>query len=97
MPTVTIKHDVSKDDVVAAIRTQLGSAYTVEAKEGAKEVINVEKGAMTTAHVRLERMPEGTKAHVHGGGLIISRIFNEMGIANKVAKAIKDSPGLASR
>jgi hypothetical protein len=62
-----------------------------ESVKRSKEVITVQKGAMTTAHVRLERSPAGTKAHIHGGGLLIGRIVNELSIANKVAKAIKAS------
>jgi hypothetical protein len=91
MPTVSLKSDTSEADVVAAIKTGLGSGYQVEPKESDKEVITVQKGTMTTAHVKLERTPAGTKAHVHGGGLIIGRIVNEFGIANRVAKAIKSS------
>jgi hypothetical protein len=94
MPTVSIKNDASEADVVTAIKTGLGSGYEVEPKTSGKEVITVQKGAMTTAHVRLERTPAGTKAHIHGGGLVIGRIVNELSIANKVAKAIKSS-GLA--
>ena len=91
MPTVSLKSDTSEADVVAAIKTGLGSGYQVEPKESDKEVITVQKGTMTTAHVKLERTPAGTKAHVHGGGLIIGRIVNEFGIANRVAKAIQSS------
>jgi hypothetical protein len=91
MPSVSIKSDASEADVVTAIKTGLGSGYEVEPKESDKEVITVQKGTMTTAHVKLERTPAGTTAHIHGGGLIIGRIVNEFGIANKVAKAIKAS------
>lgn len=96
MPTVSLKQGISEDEVMAAIRTQLGSAYKVDAKDGDKDVIAVAKGTISTAHVRLERSTGGTTAHIHGGGLIISRMINEMGIANKVAQALKDSPGVAS-
>jgi hypothetical protein len=91
MPTVSIKSDASEADVVTAIKTGLGPGYDVESKDGDKEVITVQKGTLTTAHVKLERTPAGTKAHVHGGGLIIGRLVNELGIANKVAKALKSS------
>jgi hypothetical protein len=91
MPTVSVKSDASEADLVTAIKAGLGSGYDVEPKESDKEVITVQKGTMTTAHVKLERTPDGTKAHVHGGGLIIGRLVNELGIANKVAKAIKSS------
>jgi hypothetical protein len=90
VPTVSIKSDASKTDVASAIKTGLGAGYVVEAKAD-KEAITVQKGAMTTAHVKLEHSPTGSKAHVHGGGIIIGRIVNELGIANKVAKVIKAS------
>jgi hypothetical protein len=37
-----------------------------------------------------------TKYHVHGGGLLIGRLVNELGIARKVADAIKSAPGLGA-
>ena len=43
MPTVSIKSDVSEDDVVSAIKGQLGAGYVVEAKEGDKERISIER------------------------------------------------------
>jgi hypothetical protein len=96
MPTVSIKSDATEADVVTALQSALGAGYTVEAKESSKEIISVEKSALSTAHVKLERTPTDTKAHVHGGGIIIGRIINELVLASKVAKAIKESPGLAS-
>ncbi|HEY1653156.1 MAG TPA: hypothetical protein VGG09_14825 [Acidimicrobiales bacterium] len=90
MPTVSIKSDASKADLASAIKVGLGSGYEVEPASD-KEVITVRKGTMTTAHVKLDRSPDGAKAHVHGGGFIISRIVNELGIANSVAKTIKSS------
>jgi hypothetical protein len=32
-----------------------------------------------------------TTFHIHGGGLIVSRLVNELGIAKKVATAIKEA------
>ncbi len=36
-----------------------------------------------------------TTFHVHGGGLVISRMAKEFGIAKKVAAAIEDAFGAA--
>ncbi len=94
MPSVSIKSGVTEDDVIKALQDSLGSAYTVSAKDSSKEIINVEKSTLSTAHVKLERTSTETKAHVHGGGIIIGRIINELVLANKVAKALKDSPAL---
>jgi hypothetical protein len=91
MPTVSIKSDASEADLVAAIKSGLGSDYNVEPKSSDKEVITVQKGTISTAHVKLERTSGGVKAHVHGGGFIISRLVNELGIANKVTQAIRSS------
>jgi hypothetical protein len=94
MPTVPVKPGTTEAEVVSALQDALGSDYSVSAKESSKEIIQVEKSALSTAHVKLERTPTETKAHVHGGGIIIGRIINELVLANKVAKAIKDSPAL---
>jgi hypothetical protein len=94
MPTVVIKSGTTEAELVTALKSALGSGFTVEARESGKEIVNVEKSTMSTAHVRIERTLTDTKAHVHGGGIIIGRIINELVLANKVAKAIKDSPAL---
>jgi CHASE3 domain sensor protein len=94
MPTVTIKPGATEDEVVTVLQSALGSGFTVEARESSKEIINIEKSAMSTAHVKLQRTPTDTIAHVHGGGIIIGRIINELVLANKVAKVIRDSPAL---
>ena len=91
MPTVSIKSDASEADLVAAIKSGLGSDYNVEPKSSDKEMITVRKGTMSIAHVKLERTSVGMNAHVHGGGLIISRFVNELGIAKKVTQAIRSS------
>ncbi len=89
MPSVTVNRaDVSVGEVVQSLRQQLGDKYTVEPKTG-KETIQVETSALSTCHVRVEHLPGATKLHVHGGGIIIGRIVNEFGIANKVAGALR--------
>ncbi len=47
--------------------------------------------AASTATVRLDPGENATTFHVHGGGLAISRMVNEFGIAKRVAAAIQDA------
>jgi len=90
MPTVTIaRKDVTEDELTKAIQSKLGDRYSVVSR-GA-DVFKVQLGAMSWANVRVVRQPESTQFHVHGGGLLISRALNELGIARKVAEAIKSA------
>jgi hypothetical protein len=41
--------------------------------------------------VHLDRDSNATTFHVHGGGLVISRMVNEFGIAKKVAATIEEA------
>ena len=41
--------------------------------------------------VHLTRGGDATVFHVHGGGLVISRMVNEFGIAKKVAAALEEA------
>ena len=41
--------------------------------------------------MRLDRDEDATTFHVHGGGLVISRMVNELGIAKKVAATIEEA------
>jgi hypothetical protein len=91
LPTVSIKSGATDDELVAALQAGLGSDYEVKPKSSEKAVITVQKGTMTTAHIKLERTADVTKAHIHGGGLVISRLINEFGLANKVANVIRSS------
>lgn len=42
------------------------------------------------ATVHLDRDSDVTVFHIHGGGLVISRMVNEFGIAKRVATVIED-------
>jgi hypothetical protein len=48
------------------------------------------------AAVHLARDENATTFHVHGGGLIVGRLVNELGIARTVTAVIKESLGSAS-
>jgi hypothetical protein len=50
---------------------------------GDREALKVKQSAASTATVHLTRDGDATVFHVHGGGLVISRMVNEFGIAKK--------------
>jgi|SRR5580693_2387849 hypothetical protein len=60
---------------------------------GAGEALKVKQSAASTATVHLTRDGDGTVFHIHGGGLVISRMVNEFGIAKKAAEAITEAFG----
>ena len=73
-----------------AIRQELGSDFKV--KPGGKdEVFSVERGTLSGAKVHIKPDGGSTQFHVHGTGIIIGRIVNELGIARRVASAIAKS------
>jgi len=41
--------------------------------------------------VQLDQDGNATTFHVHGGGLVISRMVNEFGVAKKVAATIEEA------
>jgi hypothetical protein len=43
------------------------------------------------ANVHLEQTSGTTAFRVHGGGFVISRLINELGIAKKVAAALEEA------
>ena len=49
------------------------------------------QSAASTATVHLDQDGNATTFHVHGGGLVISRMVNEFGIAKKVAATIAEA------
>ena len=58
---------------------------------GTQEALKVKQSAASTATVHLDQDGNATTFHVHGGGLVISRMVNEFGIAKKVAAAIQEA------
>lgn len=89
MPTVTVSRaDVPRDEAMQAVRQELGSEFKVE--PGTHEnVFSVNKGVMTGAKVHIKQAQGTTQFHVHGTGIIIGRIVNELGIARRVASALE--------
>jgi hypothetical protein len=92
MPTVTVaRADVPRDQVVRAVRQELGSDYTVQ--PGSQDnVFSVNRGSLSGAKVHIKQHDGATQFHVHGTGLIIGRLINELGIARRVASAITKAP-----
>jgi hypothetical protein len=92
MPTVTVaRADVPRDEVMEALRQELGSEYKV--RPGSREgVFSVDKGTLSGAKVHMKPQAASTEFHVHGTGIIIGRIINEFGIARHVASAIAKAP-----
>ena len=94
MPTVTVEGPVTLQQTAAALHDKLGSRYEVTTHgSGAQQALKVKLSAAATATVHLDQDGNATTFHVHGGGLVISRLVNEFGIAKKVADAIAEAFG----
>ena len=92
MPTVTVEQPVTLQQTAAALKDKLGSRYEITTHgSGAQEALKVKQSAASTATVHLDRDGNATTFHVHGGGLVISRMVNEFGIAKKVAATIEEA------
>src|ERR1700722_2611415 len=92
MPTVTVEQPVTLQQAAAALKDKLGSRYEVTTHgSGAQEALKVKQSAASTATVHLDRDGNATTFHIHGGGLVISRMVNEFGIAKKVAETIAEA------
>ena len=82
------------DQAAAALKDKLGSRYEVTTHgSGDHEALKVKQSAASAATVHLTRDGDATVFHVHGGGLVISRMVNEFGIAKKAAAAITEAFG----
>jgi hypothetical protein len=92
MPTVTIQRSLALSDVRQALQEGLGPSYQVTAHgEGTGEALKVKKPPASLATVHLQHTGNATSVHVHGGGLVISRMINEFGIAKDVSRAIEEA------
>ena len=86
MPTVTVNESVSVEQAMGALGERLGVRYKCIARGGGS--FTVKRSPMTYASVRVERRGDATVFRVHGGGFIIGRLFNELGIARHVAQTL---------
>jgi hypothetical protein len=92
MPTVVIDRSVTIQDTAQALQQKLGARYEITTHgQGPQEALKVKQSAAALATVHLDQGDNSTTFHVHGGGLVISRMINEFGIAKKVAQAIEES------
>jgi hypothetical protein len=92
MPTVTIERSVTIQDTADALRQKLGDRYEVTTHgQGKQEALKVKQSAASVANVHLAQESGTTTFRVHGGGFVISRLINELGIAKKVATALEEA------
>jgi hypothetical protein len=92
MPTVTIGRSVTIQEAARGLQEQLGSRYEVTVHgTGPQEALRVKRSAAALATVHLDHDGSATTFHIHGGGLVISRMVNEFGIAKRVASAIEEA------
>ena len=92
MPTVIVEGSVTPQQAATALQGKLGSRYEVTTHgSGGHEALKIKQSAASTATVHLDRDGNATTFHVHGGGLVISRMVNEFGIAKKVAATIEEA------
>jgi hypothetical protein len=92
MPTVSIDRSVTVQDTAEALQQKLGDRYEITTHgQGAQEALKVKQSTAALATVHLDKGDNTTTFHVHGGGLVISRMINEFGIAKRVAQAIEQA------
>ncbi len=73
-----------------ALRQQLGQDYKVEPGRH-DDVFSVSKGITIGAKVHIKQDAGTTQFHVHGTGIIIGRLINQLSIARRVASAIANA------
>jgi hypothetical protein len=92
VPTVIIDRSLSVQDTAEALQQKLGDRYEITTHgQGPQEALKVKQSAAAIATVHLDKGDDTTTLHVHGGGLVISRMINEFGIAKRVAQAIEQA------
>ena len=97
MPTVTVEGSVTLQQAATALQGGLGSRYEATTHgSGTRKALKVKQSAASTATVHLDQDGNATTFHAHGGGLVISRMVNEFGIAKKAAAAITEVFGARS-
>jgi hypothetical protein len=95
MPTVTVEEPVTLQEAAEVLQEKLGDHYEVTTRgTGAEGELKVKQSAAATATVHLTRDGNATTFVVHGGGLVITRVVNEFGVAKKVAAKIKEAFGV---
>jgi hypothetical protein len=78
-------------DTADALKQNLGDRYEITTHgQGAEAALKVKQSAAALATVHLDHDGNATTFHIHGGGLVISRMINEFGIAKRVEAAIEE-------
>ena len=93
MPTVTIDRFVTMQDTAEVLRQKLGDRFqvTIHGEGGQDLALKVKQSATSVAVVHLDQKSSTTTFRIAGGGLVISRLINEFGIAKKVATALEEA------
>ncbi|PWI45070.1 hypothetical protein [Streptomyces sp. ICBB 8177] len=89
MPNVTVPGSVTSDNAEAVLQRELDNRFIVEPRESSPDKFKVKLSSLSYATVRRDEHETDTTFHVHGGGILIGRLFNEFGVARDVAKALK--------
>jgi hypothetical protein len=94
MPTAHIDREVSLDEAETVLARELGPAYQVRRSS---QGLTVKRGGLLWANVRATHADGGTTFKVHGGGLILNRLYSEVALAGKISEALDRSlsPGSA--
>lgn len=93
MPSVTVPGSISSGNAEDVLQRELGERFTVEQRGDSTDKLKVKLSTLTYANVRLDHHEADTTFHVHGGGFIIGRAVNELGIARDVATALRHGYG----
>jgi hypothetical protein len=88
MPTAHIDRDVSIAEAETVLTRELGPAYQVRRTSNG---LTVKRGGLLWANVRATQADGGTTFRVHGGGLILNRLYSEVALARKVSDALSRS------
>jgi hypothetical protein len=97
MPHVTVdRPDVSIEEAAEALRKELGDRYKVTVDGSSAGRLKVSTSTLAYANVHKKDESGATGFSVHGGGIVIGRIINELTLARKVAGALKTGLGGAS-
>ncbi|MFT3866509.1 MAG: hypothetical protein QM729_19790 [Solirubrobacterales bacterium] len=79
--------DISIEEASRALRRDLGEDYEVSVGSG--DAMKVSSSALAYANVHMRKEAGATVFSVHGGGIVIGRIINELTLARRVATALR--------
>jgi hypothetical protein len=112
MPTVNVSRtDLTTETVAKALRDGLGDRYNVlpgmamgrmsiqSPRQGKPNMIVVGTGQnlIVKAQVTIIVQDGQTKLRISPGGITWDLVLNYLGVARKVRRVLKNSPGLAAR